>query len=187
MLVTTVKLVNNSKVLLLEDFFPSPLIDKLLDLCDTHPDPTTWTTPFGFDDTAIRRSYTGRSPIIIETEQWLGSSDCLSILEKHIGKSLSYSDMHLWCDSTGVESMKPHKEQGGEFLAQFFIARTEHSYTGTTIYNDDGRILFQMPYRNNYGWFFDQGTTVMHGREHPVPNDIKRFSLLVWYGSKISF
>lgn len=184
MLITQVDLVNGSRVLLLEDFFPADLIAQLQQICLEYPASDVWTVPFGFDSTTARRSYTG--PGLAAVKAWLASAECTDQLSARVGRPIEYSDLHLWCDPPGVDQLAPHKEQGGEYLAQFFVADVEHSYTGTTVYNDDGRILFQMPYRNNYGWFFSTGRTVMHGREHPVPAGINRFSLLVWYQTLIS-
>jgi hypothetical protein len=185
MLVTNVDLVNGSQILLLEDFFPVDILRGLMAVCRTYPEPDSWTVPFGSDDTTLRRSYTGTAESITAAQKWLASDECVGTIAQYIQAPIQYSDMHLWCDVYGVTGIKPHKEQGGEYLAQFFITDKEHSYTGTTIYNDDRRILFQMPYRNNYGWFFRHGTTVMHGRAHPVPKDLLRFSLLVWYQTPV--
>jgi hypothetical protein len=181
MLITSIDLVNQSRVLLLEDFFPEPVINQLLELCDTYPDPVVWTVPYGFDHTTLRRSYSGNSAAIAACENWLSSAECVDAMAAVLGHRPQYNNLHLWCDVEGVDSLAPHKEQGGSCLAQFFITRTEHSYAGTTIYNDDQRLLFQMPYRNNYGWFIDDATRVMHGREHAVPAGIKRFSMLTWW------
>jgi hypothetical protein len=44
MQVTRVDLVNGSRVLLLEDFFPGAILQDLLTVCDTWPE--LWTVPF---------------------------------------------------------------------------------------------------------------------------------------------
>ena len=60
------------------------------------------------------------------------------------------------------------------------IGKVVRVISGTTIYNEAGQVLVQMPYRDNLAWFF-HGMHVMHGRHHDVPEGITRFTLQIWY------
>lgn len=96
-------------------------------------------------------------------------------------RRLFCSNISFFIDYPGSPPLLAHKEGVDSWLSQVYIARQSHKYNGTTIYNDQREILFQLPYRNNMGWLFDNGSTVMHGRAHSVPEGLDRFSLMIWY------
>lgn len=91
------------------------------------------------------------------------------------------SHITFFIDYPGSPPLLPHKEGSNSWLSQVYIAKQTHKYGGTTVYNDRQKLLFQLPYRDNMGWLFDNGATVMHGRSHPVAEGIDRFSLMIWY------
>jgi hypothetical protein len=91
------------------------------------------------------------------------------------------TEITFFRDAPGTPPLEPHREQAGAWLSQVYIAAQDHPTNGTTIYTDQKQVLLQLPYRNNTGWLFDTGRTVMHGREHAVPEDLERFSLMIWY------
>ena len=91
------------------------------------------------------------------------------------------SNISFFVDYPGSPPLFPHREQSDSWLSQVYIAKFPHKYNGTTVYNDRKQILFQLPYRDNMGWLFDTGATVMHGRAHAVPEALARFSLMIWY------
>jgi len=102
-------------------------------------------------------------------------------IEQTLDIKMQFSSASLWCDKTGFGSLMPHRETGGDSMAQIYITNQPHDWSGTTVYNEEQQILFQMPYRDNYSWFFDDGKTVMHGRHHDVPPGIDRFTLQIWW------
>jgi hypothetical protein len=91
------------------------------------------------------------------------------------------SNISFFIDYPGSPPLFPHVEAADSWLSQVYIARQPHKYNGTTVYNDRKQILFQLPYRDNMGWLFNTGGTVMHGRAHAVPEALARFSLMIWY------
>ena len=96
-------------------------------------------------------------------------------------RQLFCSNISFFIDYPGSPPLLPHVEGSDSWLSQVYIASFPHPYNGTTIYNDRKNILFQLPYRDNMGWLFDRGSTVMHGRAHAVPEGLARFSLMIWY------
>lgn len=186
MLVNRVHLPTGANVLILEQVFPAALLADLHQLCErwSHIDRENWITPQGFEGRP-RWLYCGNSPEYLAAEKFLSAPEFASRLQGEVHRDdLEYSHMQLWVEQHGIGSLGAHKEQAGAFLAQIYLTETEHSYAGTTIHNDAQQILFQLPYRDNFGWFFDTGRTVMHGREHDVPEGIDRFAIMVWFGER---
>jgi hypothetical protein len=186
MLVNRVHLPTGANVLILEQVFPPAILADLHQLCERwlHVDREQWITPEGFENRP-RWIYRGNRPEYTATEKFLSSPEFAARLQGEVQRDdLEYSHMQLWVEQHGMGPLSAHKEQAGAFLAQIYLTKTEHSYTGTTIHNDKQQILFQLPYRDNFGWFFDTGQTVMHGREHDVPEGIDRFAIMVWFGER---
>lgn len=94
---------------------------------------------------------------------------------------MTLSDFSLWADYPGFGSLLSHMEKDGRGQGQIYLARKEYPTNGTTIMNDDKKILFTLPYRNNFGWFMEECTKIMHSREFDVPDDIVRYSLIYWH------
>lgn len=103
------------------------------------------------------------------------------MLDPDSTRRLYCSNISFFIDSPGSPPLFPHVERNDSWLSQIYIAAFPHPYNGTTVYNDRRQILFQLPYRDNTGWLFDTGATVMHGRAHTVPKGLARFSLMIWY------
>lgn len=110
------------------------------------------------------------------------------LLEYWQQKLAPNSDRELFCsnitffvDLPGSTPLAPHVEGSSSWLSQVYIATQTDNVNGTTMYNANKQVLFQLPYRDNMGWLFDNGSTVMHGREHGVPLGLDRFSIMIWY------
>jgi hypothetical protein len=97
---------------------------------------------------------------------------------------LEFSYMKLYADLSGLGPLTEHVELAGEYVAQIYFTRTPYPYHGTSVHNQKKELLFTLPYRNNFGWFFDKGTTVMHSRLQDVLPGLNRFSLMLWYGHR---
>jgi hypothetical protein len=181
--VTRVSLPTKSQVLILEDFFPRHTLQNLHNLCrEWHPTLNQdWVQPYEFDGRP-RWNYQGNHPWWEEAKLFMSSEHVLGRLQGEIqSERLAFDSAVMWMDQAGFGTLGPHQETSGTYLAQIYITETEHPYTGTTIHNSNKQILFQLPYRDNMGWFFDTGRTVMHGREHDVPEGINRFTLMAWF------
>ena len=125
--------------------------------------------------------YNGQDPVYAELHAFLESNDFMSELETHINTRPKLVDYKIWVDLAGFGRLDPHVEAWGDYLGQIYIGRQDHPYNGTTIYDDSKKILFQMPYRQNYGWIFDQCQKVWHGRKHDIPEGLIRASVMLWY------
>jgi hypothetical protein len=177
MQITQVTLPTSGQVLILEEFFAADILAELHTIVATFPDPTTWVPAPGFDEAFPRRHYEGgRDKIVVE---WLNQPEQREPLEQATGHRLLCLGCNIWCDQTGVGPLLAHKERGGDSLAQLYITKQQDPFTGTTIYNDSGDLLFQLPFRDNFGWLFNTGADVMHGRVQDVPLGILRYSILV--------
>lgn len=182
--ITRVTLENSSTVLILENVLPAELLEQAHEFCNSFSaDSPEWEL-FG----SSRYIYTGNNPTYIKLKEYFESNEVMHQFNTALTeKRLAPSVFKIWVDLPGFGPLLPHVETSDAYIAQLFVTQKEHSYTGTTIYNDNKEILFQLPYRNNCGWFFNNGSTVMHGRAHDVPEGIQRFALMVWYGNEITY
>jgi len=180
MLVNTLTVETGEKVFLLDQVLDRPWLDRVHALCND--------AKLGTDPWPIAAHFGGRPRYLHnETgEEWaamqryFASTEFLSPLEALIGHSLKYSVASIWADQRGFGALNPHKEYGGAYMMQVYITDTPHDWTGTTIYNEQQQVLAQLPYRDNFGWFF-HGMKVMHGRHHDVPEGLTRFTLQIWF------
>ena len=177
MLINVVELHDSAKILILDKIFDSDLLTELHELCNTfsvdHPD---WKDP-GW--TKLRYEYIGGSDAHTNLCNYLRSSEFIDPVSAALGKTMEFGNLILWIDLPGYGPLSPHVDRDNPGLMQAYITTTPHSYTGTTMYSDDNNILFQLPYRDNFGWFFYPADKVLHGREHSVPEGVKRFSILI--------
>lgn len=183
MLVTTVNLPDGKPVFLLEQFFPADKLALLHQICDNFDkDSKYWTHPEGFNNS--RWVHTGTEKEYQLIVEYLSSPELMNKLSELIGHPVHLSNHTLWLDVTGLGPLRPHREAGGEFLAQIFITRQFDNFNGTTFYSNDRNVLFQLPYRNNFGWLF-KGTEVLHGRQFDVAPGLERFSIMMWYNTTL--
>jgi hypothetical protein len=181
--VSRVNLAPNANVLLIEDFFNDVLLEDIQQYFDDwQNNPEEWEEPTELHR-GVRWRCMGNNPVYQRIRDYFASDAIVEQLNCYLpGKKIYLSNFNIWLDRKGMGPMRPHVEQADGWLAQIFVTRVEHPYTGTTIYSADNKILIQLPYRNNFGWFFDRGSTVTHGREHDVPEGIDRFIIMAWYG-----
>jgi hypothetical protein len=184
MIVTRVALPNKANVLLLEDILPVTLLADLHnDILDQfelgHED---WVVS-ELEQSSTRYQYKGTHTTYNQLEEYMSSPAMLARLQGEVqSPDLAYSYMKLLVDLPGYGPLKEHVELAGEHVAQIYFTRTSDPYHGTSVHNQQKELLFTLPYRNNFGWFFDVGTTVMHSRLQDVLPGLKRFSLMLWYG-----
>jgi hypothetical protein len=173
----------NSNVLIIEDFFDQELLARVQQYFDNwQTDVDEWVAPTELHR-GTRWQCMGTNPVYQLMRDYFASEQVVQQLNRYLpGKKMYLSNFNIWLDRKGMGPLQPHVEQADGWLAQIFVTRVEHPYTGTTIYSADNKILIQLPYRNNFGWFFDKGCTVNHGREHDVPESIDRFIVMAWYG-----
>ena len=183
MLINTLTTETGNQVLLIDQVFGTDRLNQLHSMCaEFTPGCEHWPQPDWCAPPHNRPRYLfdEKGDEWAELVQFFSSDKFKQPIEQHLSISLEYSMATLWADLTGFGPLGPHKEQGGSYMMQVYLTDTPHDYSGTTIYNENGEVLVQMPYRDNYAWFF-HGMRVMHGRHHDVPKDITRFTLQIWY------
>jgi len=183
MLVNSVTVETGKKLWLLDNVLPEPWLDHVHGMCDQFvPGCESWPQPDWCRDYGDRPRYIfhNQGPDWQKLKEYLDTREFLQNLETLTGCSLEVSAATMWADYQGFGSLGPHKEQGGNYMMQIYIAKQEHDWSGTTIYNERKQVLIQLPYRNNFAWFF-HGQEIMHGRHHDVPENICRFTLQVWF------
>jgi hypothetical protein len=178
MKINSVVLIDKQLVLLLEDFFETDFLEKLTQLFEQHTKSPDWIDA---EWTSCRRIYCGNDPVYLELLKVLSSPTTLTPIEQALGKKIKFDSVKLWADYPGFGPLQAHQEGSGQGQAQIYITRKEHATNGTSILNNDKQLLFTLPYRNNYGWYFDDCTKVMHSREFDVPVNTVRYSLIFWY------
>lgn len=170
-----------NQVLLLDQVFGPDRLQQLHAMCNQFsPGCKNWPQPDWCVPDKPRYLFDEQGDEWAELRQFFDSAEFKNPIEQHLGVELQYSLSSLWADHTGFGSLGPHKEQGGSYMMQVYLTDTPHDYSGTTIYNELGQVLVQLPYRDNFAWFF-HGMKVMHGRHHDVPQGITRFTLQIWY------
>jgi hypothetical protein len=182
---TQVLLVNGARVHLLEDVLDTTTLAYTHGLADTFgPDNPLWSRA-GTSADYPRWEYCVEDTSFDPVRRAFDSGPMLAAWQAQLvqapGRQLFCSNISFFIDLPGSPPLQPHVEGVDSWLAQVYIARRPHAYTGTTIYTDQKQVLFQLPYRDNAGWLFDTAGRVMHGREHPVPEGLDRFSIMIWY------
>jgi hypothetical protein len=185
MLATKVNLTNGAGVYILENVLDSTTLAYTHSLADTFETNKELWTRAGTATDYPRWEYNTQDPTFEPVRQAFSSGPVLAYWQKELSpgqpERLFCSNITFFIDLPGTPPLLPHVEGVDSWLAQVYIARKDHNYNGTTIYNDAKEVLFQLPYRNNMGWMFDTAGRVMHGREHGVPAGLDRFSIMVWY------
>jgi hypothetical protein len=188
MLINTLTTETGSQVLLVDQVFSKDRLNQLHAMCaefspgcEHWPQPD-WCKPSGnlAGLNIPRYMFDNNGDEWAELVQFFSGDEFKQPFEQHLGIDLEYSTATLWADMKGFGTLGPHKEEGGGYMMQVYLTNTPHDYSGTTIYNEAGQVLVQMPYRDNFAWFFN-GMQVMHGRHHDVPEGITRFTLQIWY------
>jgi hypothetical protein len=182
MQVTCVELPTGDTVALVDGFFP----DRVLQLAETieqefAPNNPDWTTPEAIPN---RRVYTSTTPEYQQLKDYAASAEACRAVESIVGRTVWLSNMTVWTDLPGTGPLRPHRETAGEYLVQVFITDDPDGITGTTFYNEQRQVLFQLPFRNNFGWVFE-GQRVLHGRQHSVAEGRTRTVVMLWYNQSL--
>jgi hypothetical protein len=182
MIVNTVNIATGAKVFLIEEFLPQDVHEKIKKLfSEFTTDNVDWKIP-EWTQGRPRYVYCGQSNDFLSLKNYVVSKDLTNQLSEILGISVQNTGIDLWIDFAGFGTLAPHYEnEGSIYLSQIYISDKEYPFIGTTIYNDNKEILFQLPFRDNYGWLFDKGYTVMHGREHDIPDSLARCSIMLWF------
>jgi hypothetical protein len=182
--ITKVELEDNTRIFILDKFFDSQLVRELNALFNTVTTaPENWPSPEIFKHYAGRQIYAGTSPILDKIRAAANSDPIRSQLSELLGHNIKLLSLDLWVDSPGY-TIHPHVDPA--FFAhavQIYITdNTTAEYRigmpfGTTVYHPDHRVLFQLPYRTNSGYFFENPQQTCHGLNGQVPEGMQRNSV----------
>jgi len=172
---------NQARCFLIDDFLPNSYLMSLHEICDQFDkNSAEWQHPTW---TQCRYIYQGNA------EAWQSIKKYLAIPNDELAQSLGYAvvcdETLLWAEFQGLGKLRPHVEDpAGKHLSQVYISKQPVPNIGTTIYTDNHEILFLLPFRDNFGWFFDDSGKITHGREHDIPSGMTRFTMMMHW-SKI--
>lgn len=174
--ITSIKIPNGNRVYLFDKVYPDDILVKLTDVCNSFsPDSPDWSHAEWTTKRYIFKDFEYFSSLLHNFYETFAQTMLSSL-----GHKLQFESSSLWVDLPNLGKLRPHVEDtgGGTYLMQIYLTDRVEPFNGTTIYNDDKQILFQLPYRNNFGWLFDQATGVMHGRHTDVAPNLKRFNIM---------
>lgn len=183
---TCVHYQSSSKIFLIDDFFPEELLDKLLKIFDNIEDPA-WSDSEIFEHRRGRLIYTANTETINQLRQFAQSFEIIKSLSELVGKQVEFDSVSLWADFEGY-AISPHTDPDYfKHAIQIFVTRELTDWNtpmyGTTIYQTEQQALFQIPYRNNFGYLFEVPSKVLHGLGTQVPVDLQRNSVYLRYNS----
>jgi hypothetical protein len=175
---------SSSKIFLIDNFFPNELLENLLQIFENIEDPL-WVDSEIFEHRRGRLIYTGNTKTINQLNWFAQSSELVDSISKMIEKSVRFDSASLWADFEGY-AISPHTDPNYfKHAIQIFVTRESTSWNtamhGTTIYQTEQEALFQMPYRNNFGYLFETPSAVLHGLGTQVPVGLQRNSVYLRY------
>ena len=181
--VTTIELENNSRVFILDHFFENDLVLELYKLFDTVSfDASAWPESELFKHYSGRLVYAGKSSVLDKIRSYANTSIVQNKLRDLLGHNIKLSSLDLWVDQPGY-TISPHYDPTFfEYAVQIYITNNPE-YTvgvpfGTTIFQDQkNQVLLQLPYRTNFGYFFENPQKTYHGLVGTVPAGMQRNSV----------
>lgn len=180
-----IELSTGQKMCLVDQFFNSIMLKKVHEVFESFSlDSKHWVPDPPNDPEHVRFRYDGPNPLVQEIEEYLSSSEVLGALEKTFNNKLKFSVLKFWVDTKML--LGPHVEQpnGNITMAQIYITNQEYPYLGTTMYQDNKKLLFQLPYRDNFGYCWEKSDEVMHGKICETPEGFNRKSLIIFFNKE---
>lgn len=100
-------------------------------------------------------------------------------LSAAIGRSVFVADTGIWLDEPGF-AMGKHLDNEGVVMSMQIYLNENADNLGTTFYNEDSTIRYQLPYKFNCGYMMINGPEQYHGMINPVPANSYRISSYSW-------
>ena len=174
--ITSIEIPNGNTVYLFENFYPSDVLSELTKICQGF---STESADWQAAEWTNKRYNFNHLDYLNQLLSEFYQEFCYS-MESKLKYKMIFEEVLMWIDLPGLGKLQPHVEgpAGGTYLMQIYLTDRVEPFNGTTIYNDKKEILFQLPFRNNFGWMFDQATGVMHGRHSDVSPNLKRFNIM---------
>lgn len=184
---TRIEYQKDSNIFLLDNFFHADLVENILKLFDNINN-SDWESSKTFQHQSGRLMYKGNNTAIDQITQFASSSDITIELSKLINSTVEFDSVSLWADIEGYE-ITPHTDPDYfQHAVQIYVTRDQCYWNspmmGTTIYSAQQQALLQLPYRNNFGYFFETPNRVVHGLGTTVPAGMQRNSVYLRYNKK---
>jgi hypothetical protein len=176
------QLSTGQQVLLLDQFLSPPMLKKTKDVFATFlVDNPSWVRDPANAPVHVRYRFDAYHPAVKEIEEYLQSPSVIEPISRVLGIDLKFQTLKFWVDNKML--LNPHKEQPMSDIAaaQIYITDQEQPFLGTVINQDDKKILFQLPFRNNFGWLFAKAEEVMHSKITETPESFNRCSLMIFF------
>lgn len=176
MIVYPIAIPNGARCFLIDQFFPAEYLAKIHAICDAFTkESSDWANP---EWTKYRYIYQGTGSEWDDVIGYLKQPN--ADITQALGYEVKCDEVIMWAEFQGIGTLQPHVEvPNGKELCQIYITKQPVPNNGTTIYTDDKEILCLLPYRDNFGWFFDNSGQVMHGRDNDVPAGTTRFTMMI--------
>jgi hypothetical protein len=180
---TTKITTGDETVYLVEDYFPLDLLEHLQNIFDSYqaqsPD---WAAPSQFAHRGGREVYVKPDSRLDLIRQYASSDHMLSQVAEHMGNPVVFDDLQLWEDLPGY-AIAPHLDitDAYDHAIQLYVTKEDADHLGTTFFNSDRKVLFQLPYRNNFGYVLPNPSKIWHGLTTPVPPGVHRHSVYLRY------
>jgi hypothetical protein len=178
----TVSFPDNSRVILVDDFFDQADIASINQLFYSSVD---WEKGAEFSHYAGREVYRGSSPVLEQIKEHAHRVDIGSVL----GVDVEFSGIDLWKDSTGYKILPHYDVPGPDYAVQIYMGEGQNTFQmlGTAIHvkrKQHTAPLFEISYRPNSGYIIDAPHTVLHGLNHGIPPAYQRYSVYLRYRKK---
>lgn len=180
-----IELSTGQKMCLLDRFLNNDILKKVNDIFDSFSaNSEYWVPDPPNDPDHVRYRYDGPNPYVADVEEYLNSEEIIKPLSEVLNKQITFSVLKFWVDTKMLLSAHTEQPNGGMPMAQIYITRKEYPYLGTTMFQDDKKLLFQLPYRNNFGYIWEKSDKVMHGKIFETPSGFNRCSLIIFFNER---
>ena len=183
-LTASIHMTDQGRVFLFDQFFETALADRLLTFFKTSND---WQVREEYSHWPGRLVYGGQDQVLEEIKRYAQRPDVLKTLSQLSEYELTLYGVDLWKDQQGYK-IDPHQDfMGTDRFCHVQIYMSDHidHGMGTAFYSDSNlkSAAFQIPYKNNSGYFMVTGQQVWHGLP-TINRQVNRYSLQIRYSIK---
>jgi hypothetical protein len=189
MITTSITFPDSARAFLIDGFFNSDLANRARTLFDkVKTDKINWPDNDIFEPRGNGRAlYQGQSSVYDEIINFAGSIQTLEYLGNLIDKKICFAGASVWADFEGYDIMPHYDPPYFTHAAQIFISNRSPQWNdspmGTSLYQNQNKLWLQLPYRHNFGYFFENSNNLLHGLGVKVPAGVQRNSIHFKYTS----
>ena len=167
------------EVALVDNVFPDDLVVEILSF---FKDESQWQDTQKFDHYKGRLTSPGDPELFEKILQHANSPAMLDPVEEFLKAPQHSDNVEFWKDLPGY-LITPHLDFVGDdpyCHVQVYFGEQTVPVAGTLFHTPDQQPLFNLTYRNNYGYLLNRGDTIWHGL-WPVPDNVERYSIHLKY------